>query len=273
MISRLMGTAIACFVFFQGFEIRSQSLAVGARSASLAGISAGLADPWSAFNNPAGLGRYSHLAIATNLEQRFLMKELGYYALAGSIPAGKGCFGISTLYEGYSLFTEQKAILGYGRQFGGKLASGISLVYIFQNTGNDSWPVHQVSYSLGAIVMLSEKSDLAFVAFNPFLLYYKSEDYATLPANFKLGFTYHYASSFYIYTELEKDLELPFHLKLGLECMIREVLYIRGGISGLPASYSFGTAIRHQRFLLEFSSSYHQYLGFTPQLSLQFDFR
>jgi len=254
-------------------KTKCQTTAVGARSVSLAGISAGLEDAWAAANNPAGLARYNHVSLATSLEQRFLMKELGYYAIAVSVQAGKGCLGIFTMFSGYQSFIDQKVSLGYGRLFGDNVLAGISLVYVFQKAGNETRPVHQVSYELGTIVVLSKKVNLAFATFNPFQLYYKSKDYATLPSIFKLGLSFQYSPSLLILTECEKDLDLPPNLKIGIEYIFREIFFIRGGIRVFPASWSFGAAIRHHRFLFEFSSYYHQYLGFTPQVSLQFDLK
>jgi hypothetical protein len=82
-----------------------------------------------------------------------------------------------------------------------------------------------------------------------------------------------YSASLFIYTECEKDLDLSPILKIGIEYIYRNIFFIRGGIRIFPASYAFGAGLRHKGFLLEFSSSYHQYLGFTPQVSCQYDFR
>lgn len=254
------------------FQADCQTTAIGARSVSLSGISAGLADIWAVANNPAGLGRYDHLSLATSLEQRFLMKELGYYAVAASLPADKGCFGIFTMYSGYQSFIDQKASIGYGRPFGDNVLAGLSLVYVYQKAGENT-PVHQLSYDLGTMVVLSKKINLAFATFNPFQLYYKSKAYATLPSIFRIGLSYQYSQAFHIHSEIEKDLDLSPMVKIGMEYIIRELFFIRFGVKGFPVSYSFGAAFRQQGFLFEFASSYHQYLGFTPNLSLQFDFR
>jgi hypothetical protein len=250
-----------------------QTTAVGARSVSLAGISAGLEDAWASANNPAGLAGYNHVSLATSVEQRFLMKELGYYALTASVPAANGCFGIFTMFSGNKSLIDQKVSIAYGRTFGEHILSGISLVYVFQRAGYESHPLHQVSYGLGSIIALSGKVNLAFSTFNPFQLYYKSDEYATLPAIFKLGLSVQYSSSLLIHTECEKELDSPPCIKFGLEYGTREIFVIRTGIRMFPVSWSVGAAIRQQHFLFEFSSSYHQYLGFTPQLSLQFDLK
>jgi hypothetical protein len=274
MSTRLILRVLVCLmVLVPRLQSACQTTAAGARSASLAGVSAGLEDVWAVANNPAGLAGYNHVTLATSAEQRYLMKELGYYAIAASIPVGKGCLGFFTMYSGYQDFIDQKVSLGYGRQFGEYLLFGISLVYVFQKAGEEATPLHQVSYELGTIILLSKKVKLAFATFNPFQLYFKSKDYAALPSIFKLGLSFQYSPVLSIYTECEKDIDLPPCLKIGIEYICRDIFFIRGGIRIFPASYSFGTGLRHNRFLLEFSSAYHQYLGFTPQVSIQFDFK
>lgn len=270
----IIGRIILCVLMLVPmFQIKCQTTAIGARSVSMAGISAALEDVWAVANNPAGLAAYSHYSIATSAEQRFLMKELGYYAIATSIPSGKGSLGFSTMFSGYRAFIDQKLNLAYGMRFGYHVLGGISLVYVFQKAGGETTPLHQVSYELGTIINLSKKVKLAFAAFNPFQLYYKSKTYATLPSIFKLGLAVEYSPSLLIYSECEKDLDLPPILKIGIEYIFRDIFFLRGGIRIFPASYSFGAGFRHNRFLLEFSSAYHQYLGFTPQGSLQYDFK
>ena len=251
--------------------MKSQTTAVGARSVSMAGISSVQEDVWAVANNPAGLGGYSHLSLATSAEQRFLMKELGYYAVATTIPSGKGCMGIFAMFSGYKSFIDQKLSFSYGRLFGDRVLCGTSLVYIYQKAGGETRPIHQVSYELGTIINLSKKVKLAFATFNPFQLYYKSQTYATLPSIFKLGLSVEYSPSLFIYTECEKDLDFSPILKIGTEYIYRDIFFIRGGIRIFPASYSFGAGFTYDRIILEFSSSYHQYLGFTPLLSLQYN--
>lgn len=254
-------------------QIRCQTTAVGARSISLAGISSVQEDVWAVANNPAGLGGHRHLSLATSAEQRFLMKELGYYAVAATVPSGKSCLGLFAMFSGYKSFIDQKLSFSYGRKFGDRVLCGTSLVYIYQKAGGDVMPIHQVSYELGTIIYLSKKVKLAFAAFNPFQLYYKSQSCASLPSIFKLGLSVEYSPSLFIYTECEKDLDFSPLFKIGTEYIYREIFFIRGGIRLFPVSYSFGAGFTYERLLLEFSSAYHQYLGFTPLLSLQYDFK
>jgi hypothetical protein len=271
--SLLWGIPVSVLMLVPLQKAMCQITSAGARSCALAGISAGLEDVWAAANNPAGLARYDHVSLATSLEQRYLMKELGYYGIAASVPAGNGCLGLFTQFSGYQSFIEQKVSLAYGRLFGEHLLAGINLVYVYQKAGTETQSVHLVSYGLGTTIILSKKLSLAVSAFNPFQLYYRSENYASLPSFFKLGLTYQYSASLIIYSECDKDLELPLEFKLGTEYIFRGIFFIRCGISLFPVSWSFGAAVRHQRYLFEFSTRYHQYLGFTPSVSLQIDIK
>jgi hypothetical protein len=253
-------------------KVTGQVTAVGARSVSMAGVSAGLEDPWAIANNPAGLARYDHFSLATSLEQRYLMRELGYYALALTAPIKNGCLGILTEFTGYKSYIDQKIDLAFGMPFGENLTAGISLVYCFQKAGYETAPLHQLTYQLGTIVSLSSKASISFTAFNPFQLYVKSKDYASLPSVFRLGFSYQYSSSFILYSEAEKDLYYPICVKIGSEYILHQKLYIRGGIRLFPISWSFGAAVHQKRYRIEIASSYHQYLGFSPVFTFQFDF-
>jgi hypothetical protein len=260
-------------LLFTGESVKCQITGAGARSGSLAGVTTVLQDAWASMNNPAGLAGYDHLSLATGAEQRFLMAELGHYALAATIPAGQGCIGIATAFAGYRSFIDQDVTLSYGRVFGEFFQAGAGLVYIFQKSGNGSQSIHQVSYLIGMRVSLSKKLQMAISTFNPFQYYYKSGNYATLSSDYRLGLSYQYSSSFYIYSELEKTLDLPPLIKVGTELNFREVFSCRTGIRGLPFSYSFGGSFRLQHFLFEFASVYQQDLGFTPQFSIQFEIK
>jgi hypothetical protein len=264
---------VCVMVLIPLYKVTGQVTAVGARSVSMSGVSAGLEDAWAVANNPAGLARYEHISLATSLEQKYLLSELGHYALTFSVPVNKGCLGIFTIFSGYQSYTDQKVSLAYGMPFGENISAGLSLVYCYQKAGNDALPIHQLTYQLGTIVRLAAKTSLAFTAFNPFQLYLKTRDYASLPSIFRLAFSYQYSSSFIIYSEAEKDLYYSPCLKIGAEYIFHERVYIRGGIKLFPVSWSFGAAFFQKSYHFEIASSYHQYLGFSPLVSFQYDFK
>jgi hypothetical protein len=257
--------AISCVAISYG-----QTTVPGAESAALGGISVVLENPWSAAGNPAGLAGFEHLTVNTSLEQRYLMKELGNYAFGISLPAWKGTVGICAAYQGYQAFSNATIIMAYGMRFGDVLSAGAGLCYIRSKAGNENPALHQVSYSLGTAVILSEKIKVAFSAFNPFNLYYKSSSYATLPAVFRIGMAYKPSQTLAILAEMEKTLDYPVIFRIGCQYNVQEKFYINGGLRMFPASFTLGAGFRLERLLIELASAYHQYLGFTPGTSIQY---
>lgn len=242
----------------------------GSESAALAGISVVLENPWAAAGNPAGLAGYGKLSVGTGLEQLFLLKGLGNYALVVTIPSDNGTFGTCMEYEGYKTFSKETFILSYGRKFNQSFSAGAGLFYILQKAGDRYKSLHQVSYSLGFKYDISDKFCVAFSAFNPFNIYYKSASYASLPAVFKLGLGYRPSSSLALMTEMEKDLDYPVAVRIGCEFNAGDRFFIRGGLKFLPAEFSLGAGFLLNRLLIGIAAAYHQYLGCTPVTSLQY---
>jgi hypothetical protein len=253
--------------------LNGQLVAAGARSIAMGGISAPLEDAWASANNPASLAAYTKLSVAISAEQRFLIKELGQYCITTTIPAGKGCFGIFGHFTGYESYLYQQCNLSYGRVFGDNIKSGISLVYVYQKI-QDGWiNFHQVSYQIGINANIARKVKLAFLAFNPFQIYYKNRVFSTLPSIFKLGLEAEYSESFYILAEIVKEIDYSPEIKIGAEYSLKDKFLLRGGINIWPARFSFGTSIRYKSLIIDLSAWYHQYLGFTPITGFQVDLR
>jgi hypothetical protein len=262
----------ATLVALTGMALASsgQCRVPGSESAALAGISVVLENPWSTAGNPSGLAGFGKLTVCTNFEQLFLLKGLGNYAFALTVPAGNGTFGTCLEYEGYKTFSKETFILSYGRKFSSSFSAGAGLFYILQKAGDRYKALHQVSYSLGFRYSLSDKFCVAFSAFNPFNLYYESGSYASLPALFRLGLAYNPSSSLSIMTELEKDLDYPVSFRIGCEFNAGDRFFIRGGLKLLPAEFSLGAGFLINRLMIGISAAYHQYLGCTPVTSLQY---
>lgn len=245
----------------------------GAKTAGMAGIAVLDNGQWAARTNPSGLAGNSHACIGMDAERRFLLKELSYYLLGAAIPAMKGSFGVSLGSTTCRQWISQQIDLGYGRPFGDHFYAGLALVYIHQKPGDYATHSHLASYRLGFTYLAGESLSLAFSTFNPFQLYFRNLSYATLPSAFHFGAAYRPVQSISLLAEVEKTGDLPPVFKAGFELNQREAFFIRGGIRFFPVGFSFGAGYRMKRYAFDIASSYHRYLGFTPQISLQYDFR
>lgn len=249
-----------------------QDLPVGAQSAGMAGITVMVDGIWSVMNNPAGLAGLDRPAAGTGAEQRYVLKETGVYALGAAMPVLGGGLGLGLTFEGYHLYRSQRLALAFGRHFGPGLAAGISLSYYHARPGNDYPATHRVGYAAGIVVKLSARIEAGFFAMNPFRFYYRSAPYVTLPSVIRAGLLYHYSSNLRLHAELEKDSELPPSFRAGCELAFRERFFIRSGFRLMPVEYAFGAGFRNRGLMIDISSAYHQYLGFTPGITIQYEF-
>lgn len=247
-----------------------QGNAAGAESAAMAGISSVLENPWSVLNNPACLAGFHHLSLNTFVEQRYLVTSVGCYALAATCPVWNGTLGIGLTYEGFQSFRDTRLSLAYGRKFANHFCGGVSLDYFNQSAGKEYTSIHQVSFTFGFAVKMSDKLSMAFSTFNPFRLYFKNHAYATLPSNYKLGLGYRPSPTMSVIAEIEKDLHYRPLFRLACKYGIRNEFFLRAGIQATPFSYSLGAGFLVRKVLIDLSTAYHQYLGFTPASSLQY---
>ena len=70
---------------------------------------------------------------------------------------------------------------------------------------------------------------------------------------------------------VEKDLEFKSVFRTGVEYHVVDPIFIRCGISNNPSMCSFGFGLRQGLWQFDIASSYHQDLGFSPQVSLLFN--
>ncbi len=257
-------------------HVLPQSLSLsfrGPRTIGMGGIIALTDDNWAVAGNPAGLAGYSKISAATAAEQRYLLEEMGIYAFCGTLPLKSGCTGLLAIYSGYQLCHEEVAGVCYGRNFGQKMQAGIELFYFHGGFGENYQGFHLVTFKAGLLYPLNSKLTLGFTTLNPFQLCYKSEKTADMPCIYALAAGYDFTDDLFLAVECEKELSKPLLVKTGMEYSFRKLFQARIGISMLPLNISFGAGIRYGHFQIDISSTIHQYLGYTPQISISYEIR
>ena len=114
---------------------------------------------------------------------------------------------------------------------------------------------------------------VGFHLFNPSQT--KLHDYQNeiIPVIMNLGISYKFSDKVSANLELEKDVEMPFSAKVGIEYYPIEHLYIRAGIMSMPTMPTIGFGVVKGRFNLDFSSAFHPTLGITPSLGMTYSFK
>lgn len=262
-------------VFFSGRLSASDThIPSGSRSAAIGGSSLTYADLWSAFNNQAGLSKINGIAVGVTNEFRFMIPELNIRGLAVAMATKKqGVFALSLSYFGFSLYNEKKIGLAYARSFGDKFSAGLQFNYLGVHVDEGGKDKAAFTVEAGIRATLIKNLVIAAHVSNPTrakLAEYNDERFPTV---LKIGLGYTLSDKVIFSMESEKNLVEKNIIRAGVEYHIAKPLYIRTGVSTGPGLYSFGFGLVLNNFSIDASSTYHEVLGFSPQLSLAYIFK
>jgi len=262
-----------CFVFFIFCHIvKSENGPLGARASALGKVSVLHKDLWSVENNPAAMGFVKSFGGGISYKSPFLLNEFATKAAVISYPTENGAFGLHLKQFGYALFNENKLGLSYGQQLGKNIALGIQLSYLKTQINEGNYTNKSaVSGSVGIFAKPSDEFTLAAVIINPNRAKYSDYQDERYPTYLKMGVGYHFSDKVILMAEVEKDIDHMAQAKFGVEYKAIDILHFRAGYASNPSISSFGFGLKLNDFKLDFSSSFHNTLGFSPQVSLSFE--
>lgn len=261
------------FFLFTAFSTYAQNglpQNAGARGAAMGNAAICFDDINSAFANQAGLAFVNDVSFSAYGERRFMAEGLNSYLFAAALPFDKiGTFGLAINYFGFSDYNEQKIGLNYARKLAKNFSLGVQLDYLGTRIPNYG-VAHAVTVELGILAKLNEKVSLGAHVYNPVNAKIGPDD--RLPTLFSLGLSYEPSKKVFLSAQLDKDIyNHPFVGRFGLEYRPIDAFYIRAGVSAAAlAQASFGIGVNLDQLKIDFASSYHQVLGFTPAFSLSY---
>lgn len=243
----------------------------GARQSAMSSSGVTSSDFWSVYNNQAGLGFVRTLSAGAYMENRFLVKELSFKAAGVAIPVSTGTFGIGISHFGFTGYNEIKAGLGFGKTFGENFAAGLQLDYLQTQIGDVYGKKSAFTFEAGILTKLTPKLNLGVHVFNPVKTRLAEYNNEMIPMVFNMGAMYFFSDQLAVTAEIEKHTDYKTAFKTGFEYQPAKMFFIRGGISSASNMYSLGAGVLWKCFRIDFSSSYHQTLGFSPQFSLIYE--
>lgn len=243
----------------------------GGRISGMGNTQVAITDLFS--QNQGSLGLLDKHEIGLFSRQRFQLKELSQLYANGVYISKWGNFGLKTFYSGHQDFNKTQLGLAYGKKLSDYFSGGVQVnlhQYAITNYGTSSL----FSFELGFRVALSKNFDLGFHLFNPGNTTLNKDNGLTIQTKpaLHLGISYH-QDNYLISTEVSKEgNNLAPNLKLGAEYAFYESLFMRIGFNTNPSLLSFGIGTQWENLKLDISYSYHQLLGSTPGISLNYVF-
>jgi opacity protein-like surface antigen len=264
---RVPGVAFLLLVF-SGCFAGGDFVVTGAREAGIGFSSVTLADEWSAFNNPGGLGRFRRFSAGISVDNRFLVKETTLKNLSVTIPAGKGTFGLVIRHDGFSLYNELHAGVAYGRMLGKYFSAGVQIYCL--RIGQAEGYGNKFGFSCEAGLQYKAADRLTFGVHivNPTSPVLISGINERLPASIRIGMSCNISNDFMATLEAEKDLLHPLIMRTGFEYHLAKPFYARAGISINPSTFTMGAGLEFGPLKFDLAACYQPVPGFSPQASV-----
>jgi hypothetical protein len=258
----------SCFLLSFSINAAQFSFPVGARSGGLGNASSTLTDVWSAFNNQAGLAYVKSITAGANYESRFLLPELSLRSFAVALPFKGTTFGLSASNFGYHLYSENKYGLAVAKAFGDKISAGVQMDYLNTQIAEGYATKGVMTVEMGVLAKPMKDLVVSVHVFNPVRSKLSDYNNELVPTIMKIGASYLFSEKVLLVTEVSKNNTDQPQFRAGLEYRIVKELYIRAGMGANPSTISFGMGLNLNQFKIDISSSYHQVMGYTPQISI-----
>jgi hypothetical protein len=262
------------FILFTGpLLFAADNYPAGSRSLGMANSSVTNIDVWSAFHNQAGLAWLNRMEAGASYDNRFAVADLSTESFAFAMPLKAGTFAVSGNVFGYNQYNEKKVGLAFAKKLGDKFSAAVQLDYLNTFINDDYYGSHSTfAVEVGLLAEPLKNFKIGFHVYN--LSGAKLAEYADekIPTILRLGASYKFSDKLLWSVEEEKDIDQKASFKSGLEYQIAEPLYLRGGISTNPTLVSFGFGLKFNTLMIDFASTYHQVLGFSPSISLNYQF-
>lgn len=259
------------FHLLSSVAVAGDGLPAGARATAMGGSSVTLSDNYSLFNNQAGMAFLKNPSVSIASQRGFFLSEFNTASGGAVLPSKSGVFGIGVTYYGFNVYNEKSAGLSYARLFTENIAFGVQLDY--HSTSIIEYGTQSaVTFEAGLIAKIFRQLNFGAHIYNPVRAHLGFYEDERLPTLFNAGLGYTVSEKVLLTVETEKNMDYTARFKAGLEYKPDEKVFIRGGFSTNPFQSSFGAGFRIKDLSIDLASAYHQVLGFSPNLSLSYEF-
>jgi hypothetical protein len=245
--------------------------AAGARSSAMNNTGLGANDVWSVQLNQAGLANMQGVQGGLYYNNQFGISELGTGGLVLSSKLGKGGIGFDFQSFGYSAFRQSDAGISYGLALGSQLNVGVRLGYRKIQLGGIYGQSSVITAEGGFQYGLTKDLLISGHISNPQRSSIAENGVEKLPSVIRTGVQWSISEALILNAEVRKDVNYKAALIAGVEYAVLPELFLMLGAGSGPDQFSFGAGYAWNGFRADVAASYHQILGFSPQLSVAFN--
>jgi hypothetical protein len=231
-------------------------------------------DITAAYHNQAGLAKLESYSMSVFYENRFLINEMSFRGILFGIPTKTANFALHYSAFGPAKWMESALSVACSKQLSAKLAAGIQLNYFGMKLPEENITESSCGAELGIIWQTTSKTFVGIHLANPFSIPIITYSYnEKIPFRFRAGCHTFLSENFLISIEAEKIENTKPILKFGMEWETIPSLYLRGGYNTGPTKLFAGLGYQYRFLRTDLAFSYHQFLGFTPSISISFNIK
>lgn len=261
-------TLLALLVVNVGFT-RSNISPSGARAQGMGNAFVSQSDIFSVYHNQAGLAKIERNAVGFFYENRFLVKEMSLRAGAVVLATNLGNFAVQYNSFGPARWSESNGGLSYAKKLTSKLSAGVELSFYGTRFPESNSFLSSFSFDIGAIYDLNSKTSIGLHVANPYSSSFKTLTYEEkIPWAVNVGGHTAFTNEFTLSYQLKLEQNLDPSALIGAQWEAAQNFFIRGGYNSGPSRLFAGLGYHSHLFEIETAFSYHQYLGYTPSVSL-----
>lgn len=245
----------------------------GAKTNAMGDAGTCLTDGFSVANNQGAMPFVENITIAVSAISYYQFENLTSAWAAFTLPTENvGSFGFSFNYRGDESYQYTKAGFAYGLKLFDELGVGVQLngLRTIITQLEDAWGA---TGEIGLYYQPLNEFAATFRVFNAASAKIgEGIPDEQLPTIINLGIAYLPSDIFGIYLDGELNSEEDFRIKTGLEYLLANVLYLRGGFMSNPSQYTIGIGLLFDSFTLDASTQYHAQLGVSPSAAFIYAF-
>lgn len=251
------------------FPLFSQEEFSGGAPAAFGGTGLAETSLWALEYNQAGLGSIEGIAAGVTYQSPFLLSELGMGQGFVAVPLGEGGIGLSFRNAGFSLYNQGSYGLAYGRKLGEGINAGIQFNYFTLQLGEGYGSTSAVTVEGGFQFDVSDQITLAGHITNPNRSQLSGSN-EELPSYLRGGVAYHVSTKVSAMAEIWKAVDDPAQIHAGVAYHPSEMVSLGIGMSSNPGVVYGGFQFRISDFEIGVATTYHNVLGYSPQISLAY---
>ena len=246
---------------------------IGTRARGMGDVTTAVSDFWAVYNNQAAMPFYGKTAAGMYYDNRYLLKETSTAALGGmfALKNGSDVFGMNLYHYGGGAYGELKIGFSYAKSFASVFSFGLQFDYLLDYFQDATYGKRSgFTFETGIYGQVTKNFSLGFHVYNPARLKMVTYNGITeyIPTILRLGLAYTFPEKCVVGFDVEKNLDTKIQCRTGVEYAVHQYLTLRGGLRFPDFSFNLGMGTHFKDLFIDFASSYHVYLGYSPQISL-----